>query len=94
VARRVYAAFHYKNPAPASSGKLIETDSALGAMARRIRILQDIEEIENLISTYGYHLDKQRWNLLTDLFVEALLSKLGFYIKLPIRGFYDCLERY
>jgi hypothetical protein len=75
--------FHYKNPAPSSSGKSIKTDSALAAMAHRIRLLQDVEEIENLISMYGYYLDKQQWDLLTDLFAEDStmeISQRGIYL--------------
>jgi hypothetical protein len=75
--------FHYKNPTPASSGKSMETDPALAAVAHRIRILQDMGEIENLISMYGYYLDKQQWNLLTDLFVEDSameISQRGIYV--------------
>ncbi len=75
--------FHYKNPAPASSGRSMETDPALATLERRIRLLQDIEEIENLISMYGYYLDKQQWDLLTDLFVEdstTEISQRGIYV--------------
>jgi hypothetical protein len=75
--------FHYKNPAPASSGRSMETDPALATLERRIRLLQDAEEIENLISMYGYYLDKQQWDLLTDLFVEdstTEISQRGIYV--------------
>jgi hypothetical protein len=75
--------FHYKNPAPASSGRSIEPDPVIAALGRRIKLLQDIEEIENLISIYGYYLDKQQWELLTDLFVEDStmeISQRGIYI--------------
>ena len=75
--------FHYKNPTPASSGKLMETDPALATLARRVRLLQDMEEIENLISMYGYYLDKQQWDLLTDLFTEDStmeISQRGIYV--------------
>jgi hypothetical protein len=75
--------FHSKNPAPASSGSSIETDPALATLERRIRLLQDAEEIENLISMYGYYLDKQQWDLLTDLFVEdstTEISQRGIYV--------------
>jgi len=75
--------FHYKNPTPASQGKPMETGSALAAIAHRVGILQDIEEIENLISMYGYYLDKQQWNLLTDLFVEDStmeIAQRGIYV--------------
>ncbi|MEJ2246186.1 MAG: nuclear transport factor 2 family protein [Acidobacteriota bacterium] len=75
--------FHYKNPTPVSSDKSMETDPSLAMLAHRIRLLQDIEEIENLISMYGYYLDKQQWNLLTDLFVENAtmeISQRGVYV--------------
>ena len=75
--------FHYKNPTPASSGKSMETDPVLAALAHRIKLLQDMEEIENLISMYGYYLDKQQWDLLTDLFVEDStmeIAQRGIYI--------------
>jgi hypothetical protein len=75
--------FHYKNPAPASLGRSIETVPALAPLERRIRLLQDAEEIENLISMYGYYLDKQQWDLLTDLFVEdstTEISQRGIYV--------------
>ncbi len=75
--------FHYKNPVPGSSDSSIDKDPAIAALARRIRLLQDREEIENLISMYGYYLDKQQWDLLTDLFVEDStmeISQRGIYI--------------
>jgi hypothetical protein len=75
--------FHYRNPAPKTSDRPIETDPAIAALAGRIRLLQDTEEIENLISMYGYYLDKQQWDLLTDLFVEDStmeISQRGIYI--------------
>ncbi len=75
--------FHYENPTPASSGKSMDTDPTIAALAHRIRLLQDVEEIENLISMYGYYLDKQQWNLLTDLFVDDStmeISQRGIYV--------------
>jgi hypothetical protein len=75
--------FHYKNPVPGSSARSMETDPPIAALARRIRLLQDAEEIENLISMYGYYLDKQQWDLFTDLFVEDStmeISQRGIYI--------------
>jgi hypothetical protein len=75
--------FHYKNPAPVSSGRSLETDPAIATLGRRIGVLQDTEEIETLISMYGYYLDKQQWNLLTDLFAEDStmeIAQRGIYI--------------
>jgi hypothetical protein len=75
--------FHYKNPPPASSDRSAETDPAIAPLERRIGLLQDVEEIENLISMYGYYLDKQQWDLLTDLFVEDStmeIAQRGIYV--------------
>ena len=75
--------FHYKNPPPASSDRSTETDPAIATLKRRIGLLQDIEEIENLISMYGYYLDKQQWDLLADLFVEDStmeIAQRGIYV--------------
>jgi hypothetical protein len=76
-------AFHYKNPPPASSDRSTEADPAIATLKRRIGLLQDIEEIENLISMYGYYLDKQQWDLLTDLFVDDStmeIAQRGIYV--------------
>jgi hypothetical protein len=75
--------FHYKNPVAGSLDRPMDLDPAISALARRIKLLQDAEEIENLISIYGYYLDKQQWSLLTDLFVEDStmeISQRGIYI--------------
>ena len=75
--------FHYGNPAPASSDSLMEADPSIASLVHRISLLQDREEIENLISMYGYYLDKQQWDLLTDLFAEDStmeISQRGIYV--------------
>jgi hypothetical protein len=75
--------FHYKNPTSAPSTMPAETNPAIATLARRVRSLQDGEAIENLISMYGYYLDKQQWNLLNDLFVEDTtmeISQRGVYV--------------
>jgi hypothetical protein len=75
--------FHYGNPGPGSPGRSMTTDRAIGALAQRIGLLQDREEIENLIAMYGYYLDKQKWDLLTELFAEDStmeISQRGIYV--------------
>jgi hypothetical protein len=75
--------FHYKNPAPGSPDRSMKTDSTIGALAQRLGLLQDGEEIENLIAMYGYYLDKQQWDLLTELFAEDAtmeISQRGIYV--------------
>ena len=75
--------YHYENPAQRSPDRSAETDPMVAALVHRARLLQDMDEIENLISMYGYYLDKQQWDLLTDLFVEDSMmeiSQRGIYI--------------
>jgi hypothetical protein len=44
--------------------------------------VRDTDEIENLVSMYGYYLDKQQWDLFTELFSENSqmeISQRGIY---------------
>jgi hypothetical protein len=75
--------FHYTNPKRGVSEQSTDKDPAISALAHRIGLLQDGQEIENLISMYGYYLDKQQWDLLTDLFAEDAtmeISQRGIYV--------------
>lgn len=64
-------------------------------MEQRVQRLKDREAIENLISVYGYYLDKNLWDQLTDLFTEdgtIEISQRGVYVgKKRIR---ESLELY
>jgi hypothetical protein len=62
--------FHYKNSAGASFDISTNSDPAVAALAHRIGLLHDIDEIENLVSMYGYYLDKRQWDLFVGLFAE------------------------
>jgi ketosteroid isomerase-like protein len=56
--------------------------STVGDLQRRIVLLQDTDAIENLVSIYGYYLDKQQWDLLADLFADDAtleISERGVY---------------
>ncbi len=75
--------FHYNNPVAAVSEAATDANPAVASLADRIRRLQDADEIENLISMYGYYLDKQQWGLLTELFAEDSMmeiSQRGIYV--------------
>jgi hypothetical protein len=87
--------FHYKaTPAPRSvlaptPGSGADTDPAVAALQstveqlrKRVQQIHDVDEIENLVSMYGYYLDKQQWDLFTELFVEDStmeISQRGVY---------------
>lgn len=77
--------FHYaavgawsgEGPEPAAD------QPALAALERRILRLEDAAAIENLIGAYGYFLDKQQWDRLTDLFAadgSMEISLRGVYV--------------
>jgi hypothetical protein len=56
---------------------------AVAALERRILHLHDVAQIENLVSAYGYCLDKQQWDALAELFAEDAtmeISQRGVYV--------------
>ena len=92
-------AYHYPNPTsvapppaapPAESpgddptaAQLQRTAAALQRQADRLR---DADQIENLVSIYGYYLDKQQWADLTALFADdgrMEISLRGIYVGHP-----------
>jgi hypothetical protein len=61
-------------------------ESTVGTLQNRIQLLQDTDAIENLVSIYGYYLDKQQWDLLTDIFADDAtmeISERGVYAGKP-----------
>jgi hypothetical protein len=59
------------------------SDPAIAALQLRAQLLQDTDQIENLVSMYGYYLDKQQWDELTELFAENAtmeISQRGIYV--------------
>jgi hypothetical protein len=56
--------------------------SRIETQEQRLRALKDLEAIENLISVYGYYLDKALWDQVADLFAEdgeIEISRRGVY---------------
>ncbi len=56
---------------------------SMDALERRLRRLHDIAQIENLISAYGYYLDKQQWDAFAALFADDAtmeISQRGVYV--------------
>ncbi len=87
--------FHYDSPVTAfpvgpSAAPQPDADPAAQALRRsmdaveqRLRRLHDIAQIENLISAYGYYLDKQQWDAFASLFAEDAtmeISQRGVYV--------------
>ena len=75
--------------------QIMKLQGQVAVMEHRIQQLKDREAIENLISIYGYYLDKNLWDQLTDLFSEdgtIEISQRGVYVgKKRIR---ESLELY
>lgn len=56
---------------------------AVTALEQRVLLLHDAAQIENLVSAYGYYLDKQQWDALAALFAEDAtmeISQRGVYV--------------
>ncbi|MGH8150323.1 MAG: nuclear transport factor 2 family protein [Steroidobacteraceae bacterium] len=69
--------------APAAAPAADALAHRFNALAGRLRRLRAIAEIENLVSAYGYYLDKQRWDAFTDLFTDDAtmeISQRGIYV--------------
>lgn len=68
--------------APDNDPAITALQTAVGDLARRVQLVRDTDEIENLVSMYGYYLDKQQWDLFTELFSESSqmeISQRGIY---------------
>ncbi|HUN75462.1 MAG TPA: nuclear transport factor 2 family protein [Steroidobacteraceae bacterium] len=86
--------FHYQQPAevlkaaaqaaaaPGIDGAEADLLRAIAWAERRLMRLHDAQQIENLISAYGYYLDKQQWDQLAELFATDAtmeISQRGVY---------------
>jgi hypothetical protein len=61
---------------------LAPAHSAVEELRRRVQHAADVDDIEQLVSMYGYYLDKQQWDLFTELFAENAhmeISQRGVY---------------
>ena len=68
---------------------IAELESSVAALSTRVERLKDVDAIENLVSAYGYYLDKQQWDDFVELFSEDStmeISQRGVYVgKASIR---------
>jgi len=56
---------------------------SIASLEQRLRQLHHVQQIENLISAYGYYLDKQQWEALAALFADDAtmeISQRGVYV--------------
>jgi hypothetical protein len=68
---------------------IAELEGTVATLSDRVERLKDVDAIENLVSAYGYYLDKQQWDSFVDLFAEDStmeISQRGVYVgKASIR---------
>jgi hypothetical protein len=74
---------------PSIDQAIAELESTVATLETRVERLKDVDAIENLVSAYGYYLDKQQWDDFVDLFSESStmeISQRGVYVgKASIR---------
>jgi type II secretory pathway component PulJ len=78
---------HSSAASAASAASAEQTIAQLEATAAQLRAritrIEDADQIENLISAYGYYLDKREWDQLADLFGDdgtMEISLRGIYV--------------
>ena len=85
---------HYENPVadamtippldttPDPEPSMAALRTSIAQLQHRLQLLHDRDAIENVVSMYGYYLDKQQWDLFSDLFSEDStmeISRRGVY---------------
>ncbi|HEY8509967.1 MAG TPA: nuclear transport factor 2 family protein [Steroidobacteraceae bacterium] len=73
----------YMNPNLDADPQIAALQKAIAHLARRIQRLRDTDDIEKLVSAYGYYLDKQQWDQLASLFAKDCtmeISQRGVYV--------------
>ena len=64
-------------------GDIAALEGAVAQLKARLVRIEDADQIETLISVYGYYLDKQQWDQLTGLFADdgtMEISLRGIYV--------------
>lgn len=68
---------------------IAELQATVDGLHQRIVLLEDTDAIENMVSIYGYYLDKQQWDSFANLFADDAtmeISERGVYVgKASIR---------
>ncbi len=66
-----------------SERAIAQLEATVARLQERVARLDDEDQIENLISIYGYYLDKRQWDQLADLFADdgsMEISLRGIYV--------------
>jgi hypothetical protein len=71
--------YHYANPGshPEPRTDLGTPPADLAALGRKIGLLNDVIEVQNLQRSYGYFVDKSMWDDVTELFADDATLEIG-----------------
>jgi len=75
-----------EDPVVDADPAIADLKATVQRLEQRIERLRDTDQIERLVSIYGYYLDKQQWTDLTDLFASdgtMEISQRGIYVGKP-----------
>ena len=80
------APFHYRNPVTGKGPAdrvLVSSEPRIAAYAKRVELLKDHDQIENLQAAYGFYFDKSLWGEVADLFADDgsfEYGQMGVYV--------------
>ncbi len=71
--------YHYPNPGshPEPRADLGTPTADLASLAKKIGLLTDEIEVQNLQRAYGYYVDKSLWDEVTELFADDATLEIG-----------------
>jgi len=71
--------YHYANPGshPEPRTDLGTPPPDLAALGRKVGLLNDVIEVQNLQRSYGYFVDKSMWDDVTELFADDATLEIG-----------------
>ena len=71
--------YHYANPGshPEPRTDLGAPPAEVAALDRKIGLLNDVIEVQNLQRSYGYFVDKSMWDEVTELFADDATLEIG-----------------
>jgi hypothetical protein len=66
--------------------QIASLEDTVAKLEKRVQRLKDVDQVEVLVSAYGYYLDKQMWDQFADLFAEngtMEIAQRGVYVGKP-----------
>jgi hypothetical protein len=71
--------YHYENPGvhPVMRPDMRTVPADLASLAKKVGLLNDEIEVQNLQRTYGYYVDKAMWDEVSELFADDATLEIG-----------------